>query len=230
MGSFILINDLVRQIQLAKTQKPKGKISMNKSPNPATHLSNTRVMKLCECASMISLAVVLDLISKVIFVFGDSIWVYGGGITLAMIPIVFLALRHGIAWGIVSAFVYSLLQMLLGWYAPPAGTFIAFFECIMLDYVLAYTILGIAPLFTKLFKNKPIGYGFGAFCVCLLRFVFSALSGVIVWESTAAWGFESVLAYSFVYNISYMLPNALITSGIIIAICSVFDPVTLKKR
>ncbi len=203
---------------------------MNKSPNQSAQTPNAKVMKLCECASMISLAVVLDLISKVIFVFGDSIWVYGGGITLSMIPIVFIAFRHGLAYGSCSAFIYSLLQMLLGWYAPPAGTALAFFECIMLDYVLAFTILGIAPIFAKPFKKKLIGYGFGAFCVCFLRFIFSALSGVIVWESTAAWGFKNVWAYSAVYNISYMLPNALITAGIIMAICAVFDPVTLKRK
>ncbi len=201
---------------------------MNKQSTTAQG-ANARAMKLCECASMISLAVVLDLISKVIFAFGDAIWVYGGGITLSMIPIVFLAFRHGLAWGTGSAFVYSLLQMLLGWYAPPTGTFSAFVGVIMLDYVLAFTILGLAPLFSKLFKNKLVGYGFGAFCVCFLRFIFSAISGVIIWGSTASWGFENVWAYSAVYNISYMLPNAIITAGIIMAICAVFDPRTLKR-
>ncbi len=191
--------------------------------------TNARVMKLCECASMISLAVVLDLVSKVIFAFGDAIWVYGGGITLSMIPIVFLAFRHGLAWGTCSAFVYSLLQMLLGWYAPPAGTFWAFVGVIMLDYVLAFTILGFAPIFAKAFKNKLAGYAFGSFCVCFIRFIFSAVSGVIIWGSTAAWGFENVWAYSAVYNISYMLPNAVITAGILMAICALFDPRTLKK-
>ncbi len=201
---------------------------MNNQPQ-AKHGANIRVMKLCECASMISLAVVLDLVSKLIFAFGDAIWVYGGGITLSMIPIVFLAFRHGIAWGTGSALVYSLLQMLLGWYAPPAGTFWAFVGVIMLDYVLAFTVLGLAPLFTRVFKNKLTGYGFGAFFVCFIRFIFSAISGVVIWGSTASWGFKNVWAYSAVYNISYMLPNAVITAGVIMAICAIFDPRTLKK-
>ncbi len=189
----------------------------------------TKVLRLTECACMIALAVVLDLISKQIFAFGNSIWVNGGGITLSMIPIVFISLRHGVYWGTSTAFAYSLLQMLTGWYAPPAGTLLAFIGCVLLDYVLAFTVLGLASLFTKLFKNKLVGYAFGAFSVCLIRFVFSTASGVIVWSTTAAWGFENVWAYSAVYNISYMLPNALITAGVISAICTVFDPRTLKK-
>ncbi len=195
-------------------------------------MTNTskKVLKVCECAILIGLAIVFDILSKVIFGFINGIWVNGGGITIAMIPIVFVSLRHGWIWGTATAFIYSVIQMVTGWWPPPAGTFWAFVGVVMLDYVLAYTILGLAALFAKPFKNKLLGYGFGAFIVCLLRFIFSGTSGVIIWESTVEWGFTNIWAYSFVYNISYMLPNAVITAGIIIALCAVFDPKTLKRN
>ena len=130
----------------------------------------------------------------------------------------------------LTAFAYSGLQLLTGWYAPPAGTLLSFILCILLDYVIAFTVLGLSGFFASFFKkNQLFGYGFGAFCVCMLRFVCSFLSGAILWGEYITWGFENVWAYSFVYNISYMLPNAILTAVIIIALCKVFNPKTLKR-
>ena len=54
----------------------------------------------------------------------------------------------------MTGFVNACLQMLLGkLYAPPAGTALAFFGMIMLDYVLAYMVLGFAGVLAKPFKN-----------------------------------------------------------------------------
>ncbi len=193
---------------------------------------NKNVLRLCECSVMIALAIILDLLSKSISAFIPvNPWVNGGGITIAMVPLVFIAYRHGAAWGTVTAFAYSAIQLITGWYAPPAGTIWAFILCALLDYIVAYSVLGIAPLFSKIFnnKNKLFGFAFGAFAVCILRFVCSFLSGAILWGEYITWGFKSVWAYSFVYNISYMLPNAILTAVIILALCSVFDPATLKR-
>ena len=193
---------------------------------------NKNVLRLCECSVMIALAVILDLLSKVASAaIPANPWVNGGGITIAMVPIIFIAYRHGLIWGTITAFAYSGIQIISGWYAPPAGTVGAFILCVLLDYVLAFTVLGAAPFFAKLFKNKNklLAFGFGAFAVCMLRFVCSFLSGAILWGEYITWGFESVWAYSFIYNISYMLPNAILTAIIIVALCSVFDPKTLKR-
>lgn len=189
-----------------------------------------QALKLCECAIMIALAIVLDLISKGISSFFPNPWVNGGGITLLMVPLVFIAYRHGNKWGLLTAFVFSGIQILTGWYAPPAGTALSFVLCVLLDYVLAFTVLGLSNFFASFFKNKVFGYAFGAFVVCMLRFVCSFLSGAILWGEYITWGFTSVWLYSFVYNISYMLPNAILTAIIIYALCMVFDPKTLKRN
>ncbi len=191
---------------------------------------NKKVLVLCECAIMIALAVIFDLLSKTISSFFPNPWVNGGGITIAMVPIVFIAYRHGSFWGLLTAFAYSGLQLLTGWYAPPAGTLLSFVLCILLDYVIAFTVLGLSGFFASFFKkNQLFGYGFGAFCVCMLRFVCSFLSGAILWGEYITWGFENVWAYSFIYNISYMLPNAILTAIILVALCNAFNPKTLKR-
>ncbi|MFR4260253.1 hypothetical protein [Gemmiger formicilis] len=37
-----------------------------------------------------------------------------------MLPFILISFRHGVKWGLFTGFVNSLLQMLLGFYAPPA--------------------------------------------------------------------------------------------------------------
>lgn len=196
------------------------------------------VIKLCECAILIALAVVLDYLSKFIFAFLEPLWVFGGGITLCMVPIVFIAYRHGSLYGILSALVYSGIQFLDGGFAnvqylislnTPVFEIIA---CILFDYLLAYTVLGCSGFFAKLFKRKLLGYGSGAFIVCFLRFICSFLSGAIVWKSLGNFigiEFTNVWAFSFVYNATYLIPNAIITTVITVAICAVFNPKTLKR-
>ena len=187
------------------------------------------VVKLCECAILIALAIVLDYASKFIFAFLEPLWPGGGGITLCMIPMVFISLRHGSLWGILSAFAYSGLQILSGWYTPAGGIF-AIILCVLLDYVVAYSVLGSAEFFAKRFKNRLVGYGMGAFIVVMLRFICSFLSGAILWGSWMAWeGFTNVWLYSFCYNLSYLLPNAILTALLIVALCIAIDPKTLKR-
>ena len=119
---------------------------------------------LAESAMLISMAVVLSQIK--VYVFPQ-----GGSVTLAsMAPIVLISCRYGAKWGLGAAFVYSLLQMILppGFYPPPAKTLPAFACVVLLDYVIAFTVLGTAVFFGRPFKNKvlcrcrPLGCSYGA--------------------------------------------------------------------
>ena len=68
----------------------------------------------------------------------------GGSITLfSMLPFIMISFRHGVKWGLFTGFVNSLLQMLLGFYAPPAPGLLPLVGMILLDYVLAFTLLGL---------------------------------------------------------------------------------------
>ena len=163
--------------------------------------SKTRI--LVECALMIALGTVLANIK--IFELPN-----GGAVTLfSMVPFILVSFRHGAKWGLFTGFVNSLLQMLLGFYAPPAPGLLPLFGMIMLDYVLAFSLLGLACVFAKPFKNRLLGVAVGSAVVCLIRFLCSFLSGVLIWgnlsDGLPAW------TYSLGYNASYMLPETVLT-------------------
>jgi len=165
--------------------------------------SKTRI--LVECALMIAIGTVL---SNIKFFTMPN----GGSITLlSMLPFVLVSFRHGVKWGLFTGFVNGCLQMLLGFWAPPTPTFIYFLGEILLDYLVAFTPLGLAGLF----KGKKWGIFVGTVVGCLGRFVVHYISGVTIYKILAPtefmkWTFTSPSAYSLVYNGSYMLPNTII--------------------
>ena len=192
---------------------------------------NTRrnVLALVETAMMVALAVGLELLCK----FLPSPWAYGGSISLGAIPIIYLSYRRGSKWGLSAGFVYSCVQMLLGFYVPPANTFLAIVLCVLLDYVLAFSVLGLASAFAAPFERsgKPAlrltGYAVGAVGASALRLACSFLSGVVLWESYTPEGMN-VWIYSLVYNGSYMLGNAAISAVVLLLLCAAVDPKTLR--
>ena len=150
--------------------------------------SKTRT--LVECALMIALGTVLANIK--IFEMPN-----GGSITLlSMLPFILVSYRHGTKWGLFTGFVNSLLQMLLGFYAPPAPGLLP--------------LLGLAGAIAKPFKNRLVGVAVGTAAVCGIRFLCSFLSGVLIWgnlsDGLPAW------TYSLTYNGSYMLPETILTT------------------
>ena len=145
--------------------------------------SKTRI--LVECALMIAIGTVL---SNIKFFTMPN----GGSITLlSMLPFVLVSFRHGAKWGLFTGFVNSCLQMIMGFYPPPASTFLYFLGEVLLDYVLAFMALGLAELFARPFKNRTVGVAVGTFAAGFLRFMCSFLSGVLVWgnlnDGLAAW-------------------------------------------
>lgn len=196
-----------------------------------TEKKNTKknVLALVETAMMVALAVGLELLCE----FLPSPWAYGGSISLGAIPIFYLSYRRGWKWGISAGFVYACVQMLLGLSLPPANTFWAVTLCVLLDYVLAFTALGLASVFSAPFEKSAkrsvriTGYVVGAVGASFLRFVCSFISGIILWDSYTPEGM-STWVYSLVYNGSYMIGNAAIAAVMLVLLCAAVDPKTLK--
>ena len=189
-----------------------------------------RILLVTEGALSLSLAFVLELLFLWLnAIMGISALLpFGGTITISMLPIIYYSYRHGAAWGMGAGFVYSALQMMLGFYIPPANTWWALALCVLLDYVVAFTVVGAAGLFAKPFGNKRlIGYCFGAVAVSLIRFLSSFLSGVVLWGSYAPEGMN-VWLYSLIYNASYMLPSAILTGIFAVIVCAAVDPKTMR--
>ena len=166
--------------------------------------SKTRIM--VEGAMMVALATVLSMIKIFQMPFGGSVKL------LSMMPLILMSFRHGSKWGALTAFVYSLIHMFMGMEdVMYCQTLISRIGCILLDYIIAYTVLGCADAVGKPFKNRTVGVIVGASAVCLIRFVCSWLSGILIWGSYQSyydWAANMpVWLYSLIYNGNYMLPD-----------------------
>lgn len=170
----------------------------------SSSLTKTRTM--VECALMIALATILSYIPFIEMP-------QGGSVTLcSMLPIMLVGWRHGLKWGLFTGFVHGLLQMMLGFknvmYCTTFGTMVL---CVLLDYLLAYTLLGGVSLVSRPLKNSTAGIALSAVAAGLGRYACSFLSGVLIWgayapEDTPVW------LYSLTYNGSYMIPETIITA------------------
>ena len=167
-----------------------------------------QIRTLCECALMIALAVGLSYIVLIRMPFDGTVTAF------SMLPICLISVRHGIKWGLGSAFCYSWFQILQGGvfgYGLTPGMLIA---SLFLDYILAFTVLGLAGLFRR--KGVP-GMVCGIVMVCVLRFLVHFVSGVVLWanyEQFMAFGVEWInrpVLYSICYNGAYMLPETVLT-------------------
>lgn len=170
--------------------------------------TRSKTQVLVEGALMIALATVLSYIK--LFSLPQ-----GGAITLEMIPLVLMGLRNGTKWGCFTGFVHGLLQMMLGFEnVLYCQTLAAQVGCILLDYLLAFTVLGLAPLVADRFQNRMLGAALGAVLCGALRFLCSFLSVWLLWGSYAPEGMAAPV-YSLVYNGSYMLPNTVIMAVVV---------------
>lgn len=184
--------------------------------------TSSKVRIMVEGAMLIAMATVLSMIK-----FYDL--PQGGSITLEMLPLVVMGLRNGTKWGFLTGFVHGLIQMILGFSnVMLCSTLIAQIGCILLDYLLAFSVLGVAPVFAKPFKSQITGAIVGTVIVGLLRFLCSFLSGWLLWGSYAPEGM-SVVAYSFGYNGSYMIPDIVITA-VLVAVLYKVAPKLMKSE
>lgn len=174
--------------------------------------SRLYVRALCEGAILLAVAIVLNYLSKAVFANLPS----GGSVTLAMFPILFYAHRWGLGRGLLMGFAYGLLDMLLD------GGYAWGWQSILLDYLVAYTVLGVGGLF----KGKSWGIFPGIALGCAARFLVHHISGITLYrilEPTEIEGFGMFTnphVYSLVYNGIYMIPNtliALLIAGILFA-------------
>jgi thiamine transporter len=157
-------------------------------------MRDEKLRVIVEGALMVALAFVLSFVK----VFTAP---YGGSITLgSMIPIILFALRHGVGPGIFAGAVHGLLQLIV----EPV---IVHPVQVLLDYILAFGLLGLAGLF----QDKPV---LGTVVGVGGRFVSHFISGVIWWGVFAPEGMN-VWLYSILYNGAYLLPELIVSVVIV---------------
>ncbi len=173
---------------------------------------NKSLRRTTECALLIALATALSFVKLYQAPLGGSVTL------LSTLPIMYVSIRHGLLWGVGTGFTYSLIQLWQGAgnlaYVP---TTLGVIGCIAFDYVLPFTLLGLAGVFYKKnadIKEKTVRVLLGCLLATVLRFGCHFLGGAVVWyeiTKTGEWNdyvkTVGMWTYSFVYNIAYMGPD-----------------------
>lgn len=203
-----------------------------------------KTQRLTTSAVMIALAAVLAIVCALIPFLNLP---FGGGFTIAsMLPIVLISYMYGLKWGFFVSATYSVLQMLLdlalgtsasvimALFMPTSDGYMGAFAgiaIILLDYLVAYTVLGFGGIFRNKIKNKTLALCLGSILALSLRYLAHILSGAIFYGAWAEWffsqdgfykiggailehfsGFGLALIYSVFYNGLYMIPEIIITA------------------
>ncbi|MBR3148747.1 MAG: energy-coupled thiamine transporter ThiT [Eubacterium sp.] len=160
-------------------------------------MANKKTNVLTITGAMLALGVILSFIK--IFE-----WPFGGSITLAsMVPIVIIGFKYGPRWGVFSAFMYSILQAVLG--ATTTQAFAGMYDpdnvnasmmkialMAFLDYITAFTVLGLSGVFRDRIKSNTIAFTVGTGFAVLLRFAAHFVSGFVLWGDYAESFFDTL--------------------------------------
>ena len=199
--------------------------------------------RLTTSAVMLALAVILAMACALIPFLNLP---FGGGFTIAsMLPIVIVSYMYGIKWGMFTSAVYSVLQIVMDLYLGKGSTIMALFmpnsddfmgytaavAILIIDYIIAYSVLGLGGIFRKKIKNKTLALSLGVVLALSLRYIAHIASGFIFYGAWAEWFFSQenfysiggwilnsfsgkglALVYSVFYNGLYMIPEIIITT------------------
>ncbi len=209
----------------------KGRIKVNK-----------RVFNLVLGGLMVALGTVLSFI-KVLDL------PYGGSITLcSMLPVLVFSYRCGTKWGLGAGLVFSVLQLLFGLSALKGLTAGMLIGSVLLDYILAFTVLGFGGIFRGKIRNDGVAMTLGALVSCLLRYFCSFLSGWVLWASFTEvtemqsflqdWfpaaanlsGTALAVIYSLIYNGVYMIPEIIVTCVVAFLVMQFAGKYILKEQ
>lgn len=203
----------------------------------------TNVKRLTTSAMMLAMATVLALVCAYIPFLNLP---FGGGFTIAsMLPIVLVSYMYGIKWGFFVSFTYSCIQIIMDLVLGKGSTIIALFtpssedymglvaaiSILVIDYFVAYTMLGLGGVFRNKIKSKTLAIVLGVIVALGARYVCHIASGYIFYGAWAEWfftqeGFYRIgnwvlnvfdgkllsLIYSIFYNGLFMIPEIIITA------------------
>ena len=197
-----------------------------------------KTKRLTESAMLLSVAIVLELCSKMFI----PELPFGGQVTLvSMLPVVLISYRHGVKWGLVSGVAYAMIEMAIGAKTVTAAFQPGYFgDGVMLlnalimcalDYLVAFTVLGLGGIFRDRIENRGKALCCGAIVALGCRYLAHILSGYILFAGWAEWFFTQEgfptwgaglvaslsptalgMLYSIVYNGMYMIPEMILTS------------------
>ena len=179
-------------------------------------MKKINVVAITEAGIMIALASVLSVIKLLQLP-------YGGSVTVAsMLPIIIYAYRYGFSRGLGAAFTASVIQLLLG--LKNFSYFTTWQSLIALgafDYILAFSVFAIAPLFRKIMSYRS-ALVTAAFTSSVLRYICHVITGATVWAGLSV-PTGAALVYSLSYNATYMIPETIVLVSSVLYMASALD-------
>ena len=153
------------------------------------------------------------------FVFSEFIPViklpYGGKLTYcSMLFVCLIGYFFGPKTGLIASLAYGLLQLVM-------GSSIVHPIQLILDYPLAYTCLGVSGFF----HNKKNGLAIGYILGVIGRYICHVISGIVFFSDFAE---GNVVLYSLGYNLTYILPEVILSLLLIPILSSTFKRVKVS--
>lgn len=200
---------------------------MNEKNHDQIKNMKDEVFNIAFSAIFLSLAIVLDYVSKLIPFFEMP---NGGSISLGMLPLVLVSIVCGGGYGILSGIAFGLINcFVIDAYGFNVYSFI-------LDYIVAFSGYAIISVFrNKIINGNRKYFVLGVVLGGIIRLISSGFSGVI---NAKLWGYDEVFLegvfgagkgsrmwlyiYSFIY---YNLPYIFVT----VLICILIGMVLLKR-
>ena len=187
--------------------------------------TKNKVLMLTESAVMIAFATVLSIVKIVDMP-------YGGSVTAcSMLPLLIIAYRYGTKWGLLTSFTYGVIQMFLGMdNLSYATSFWAAIAIILLDYFVAFVVLGLGGMFRKITKTQGQALCAASVVTGFLRYLCHTISGCTVWAGMAL-PTKDALIYSLSYNLTYMLPEIIVlaTGAVLVSRLLDFSQADIKR-
>ncbi|MBR5523766.1 MAG: energy-coupled thiamine transporter ThiT [Clostridia bacterium] len=169
-------------------------------------MKQQKMLRLVESGLMLALATILSMVKVLDLPYGGSITAFSA------LPILLVGYRHGTVHGLITAFAYALMQLVLGAntlsYATSPGAAVAI---VVLDFLLAFTVLGLGGIFRKKSPNQGTALVLGAVVTGGMRYILHVIAGCTVWAGLSI-PTEAALVYSLAYNATYMLPEVMVTA------------------
>lgn len=161
-------------------------------------MTKTNIRLLAEVALFATLAYILDIFTQPMSI---GPWI---SLSFKMVPIFIISFRWGVKAGVLSGFLWGVLQVVTG---EAASGFLNLFQG-FLEYFVAFALIGTAgfvkPLIDKARQeHQPVHlllYSMlGIIIGTLSRYIIHFIAGIIFWGSYAPKG-QSALYYSFYIN------------------------------
>ena len=176
------------------------------------------VTLMCEIAIMAAAGWVLDELQGA---FSKGLFVNGGSIGIAMIPVILMCFRRGPIAGLATGFIMGIFDVLTGPFMVASSPFLVFVQ-VALDYVLAYPFVALAAVMKPAFDKAPdkkhkslyllIGIGIGTLGKLLCHY----LAGILFWANPEnfAWGLTNwnPYLYCLVYNMAFVIPCGILSA------------------